>query len=588
MKQLSRKIVAIGLCVLMITMHLFALGGSGYRDEKLVKAEEITKALIVANDENYDGECSGYYIKGLDEQEDYILVTSNKGGYAIFTTEFQLIEYSPYNTSPFGETAKADSYYAGPANYFAKVENEEIKNVHTDKKIAQEEKLEIATAVKGKLKEIHEQDKLKTEENKKVEIEQKQKEEENRVKTIDEHEELNQQQALEQSSIGGDYGLNVEIPNTNDTFTGGVISSTTLIQDYNFFLQSPYIAINDNGNSAAIAVQLFLSFNNWSADNRLITEPKFLARYDEQGNLKEYVLNEPYSKEYISTTYISNYGNGQVLDSNNDYISRYTSFTEEQYNNFDQILDNAKSFYEYLYYMFEYYKAEVGPSDLCVAMTNYITQYTSLDEEDYNIGLNIVEKPAREITIEQIEANRPVINTALTAYQIEGITQTYQWVVTYGIQRLLIEDVFVDGLIAHFGYDGMEYVWFNKEFMQNVITMQLNHNHVYQPVEDNSHIIECSVENGGCGSRKTTEEHTLNYWSNCDLIYNFKTEEETDYHFAYCSCGFAQKTGHLYTYDSPNQEFHTIKCSACNLTPKQERHTFKYGNCYFCGMTEPE
>ena len=588
MKQLCKRIIAIGVCSLLISMHLFILGGSGYRDEKLVKAEEITKALIVANDEEYDGECSGYYIKGLDEQEDYILVTSNKGGYAIFTTEFQLIEYSPYNTSPFGETAKADSYYAGPANYFEKAENEEIKNVHTGEKIAQEEKLEIATAVKGALKDILEQDKLKTEEIKKIEIEQKQKEEKNRVKTIEEHEELNQQSL----SLGTDVSETNAPPTVSgieDIFTDGVVSSTVLIDDFNYFVQSPYIGVNDNGDSAAIATQLFLSFNNWSKDSRLITEPKFLARYDEQGQLKDGVLDEPYSKDYISTTYISDYGPEHRLETTEQYVQFQWDYWGDESGYFEGILQNPKSFFEYIYYDLECLMGVDDLSQITNTTINYIDRYTELTPFDYRMGVNPFQPDSADLASEEIDVDRPTMAVIETSYEVvDGIIQDIQWVVVYGKQRLCINNVYTDGFIAHFGFEGLEYVWFNRELLNSVIVMELYHEHDYQPVEDNAHIIECSIENGGCGSRKTTENHAPNYWSNCDLIYNFKTEEETDYHFAYCSCGFAQKAEHMYTYENLNQDFHNIKCSACNLTPKQERHTFKYGYCYFCGVTAPE
>lgn len=587
MKQLSKRIVAICSCIMLIIMHIFVLGGSGSRDEKLVKAEEITKSLLISNDENYDGVCSGYYIKGLDEKEDFILVTSNNGGYAIFTTEFQLVEYSRYNKSPYGDIAKSNSYYAGPANYFEK-EDDEIISVRTGEKITKEEKINLSTAVKDTLRDIHQQDKIETEKIKKIELEQKRTEEENRVKTIDEHVEINEQELaslgeeIAMSSIGtGDLGP------VEETFTQGLVASTNLIEDYNYFLQSPYLGINDNGNSIAVAVQLLLSFNNWSKDSRLITEPKFLARYDSEGVLKPESLNQPYGKDYISTTYKSDYGVNNILSTTNQYLNWYSTFTQDQINNFDEVLANSKSFFEYLYYSIECLYGLVQGNEVCDGIWKYIQDYTDLIYGvDFILGYSEYQSISQALPSEEIENNRPALSVIRTRYYVETILQDIQWVVIYGEQQLRINGIYTDGYIAHFGFNDLEYVWFNKELVEHTVIMELTHEHNYQPLETNSHIIECKIENGGCGSRKTTNQHSPNYLGNCELIYNVKTGEETNFHFAFCSCGYAHKVSHNYQYRTAGLNNHYKYCSSCGLSARLEAHTFKYGNCYYCGQLD--
>lgn len=89
----QKTIVSTFLIAFLICYTL--LGLSGTKEPSLTTATEITQNLFAFNS---NGEKNDYisarYLKGLDENESFVLTESEKGGYAIFDKEsMELIEF---------------------------------------------------------------------------------------------------------------------------------------------------------------------------------------------------------------------------------------------------------------------------------------------------------------------------------------------------------------------------------------------------------------------------------------------------------------------------------------------------------------
>lgn len=81
---MRKKQFVMIMSVLFITTATMFLS-SVTLEKELLAAKEIAEELFEQDDRN--GIATVKYLKGLDEQEDYILVTRGKNGYAIFDKE---------------------------------------------------------------------------------------------------------------------------------------------------------------------------------------------------------------------------------------------------------------------------------------------------------------------------------------------------------------------------------------------------------------------------------------------------------------------------------------------------------------------
>ena len=289
MAKKGKKILSILLCAVLSASYLTFLGGSGLRDEVLVNAEELTKQLFLSNDKEFKGTMTGYYVKGLDEEKDYILVTCNTGGYAIYDKEeYYLVEYSPYGTSPYETTDKEECYYAGPASYYEKDEESDgFKHVHKQEKLEKEQAKEISKAVKEKIKEIKKADKEKAkaekEAQKEAEKEQKKEEKENKKDNTNDLNALLTEELVETPETPASSSVGEIVGGTDgiyyvDTLTAEV-RNTQYVPGKEYFKKHVVIGDNKLGSCVTVAVTMLLGYNNWYNDSRLITEHRFLDRY---------------------------------------------------------------------------------------------------------------------------------------------------------------------------------------------------------------------------------------------------------------------------------------------------------------------
>ena len=188
-------------------------------------------------------------------------MVGESNGYAIFAKDdLQLIEYSPYGSSPFSEINKAKIRYAGPANYYVE-EGSSVKNLNTNDVISNEKLVDVASVVRNKTK---------------IKVEQ--------VKDLDVNFDSPSIEAVSDSGllsagVGGEgYKYFNEYPIVNQK----------LISDYEYFLNGVDYALNNNNSCVTVATQILLGYNNWSKYGKLIINPNYLLNTNSTNLLTHY------------------------------------------------------------------------------------------------------------------------------------------------------------------------------------------------------------------------------------------------------------------------------------------------------------
>lgn len=301
--KLLQMIIAFILIAALVGGYFTVLGASAVRTDEQLKAERATYAILnyekmkelariereseisdlfhKDEEEDISKAVLSYNIKGLNEAEDYILVTgAGNGGYAIYAKDnLELLEFSPFCESPYKTVEKDKAYYGGPMSYYEK-KNEVLKNIDTGEEITVEKANEIAASLKD--------------------VEQAIKQERVAEK---------QTEAEEVSQIGKG-NLNLQHADTGAASDDAIdlvkrsvqVVSQKLISDYKYFMLNPYHHNNNDpnhGTCVPVAMQLLLGYNNWSKDGRLITNNEYLMGRNIENNTN---LNNPYSYDSISTT----------------------------------------------------------------------------------------------------------------------------------------------------------------------------------------------------------------------------------------------------------------------------------------------
>lgn len=296
-KKIVSLVTTLALTVSMMGTYFVVLGGTVVKSKDLLNAEKATYAIFdyerkklyekseeqeamsgtfhVDELKEVSDRVSAYDIKGLDESEDYILVTATKGdGYAIYSKDnLELLEFSPYAISPYSGVDKDKAYYGGPMNYIEKT-NGVLKNIDTGEIVTAEKANDLMISLKGVELNI-----------KQERIDEKQKEE--LIFQTDES------AASIQSATVGDIIEKDQMTN---------VSSQKLITDYRYFTLNPYHHNNNDPNHGTcmpVAMQLLMGYCNWSQDGRIIKEKSFLSGRDKSNNV---TLDDPYSYDSISTT----------------------------------------------------------------------------------------------------------------------------------------------------------------------------------------------------------------------------------------------------------------------------------------------
>ncbi|MBR6737005.1 MAG: C10 family peptidase [Clostridia bacterium] len=263
-----KKVISLVLTVFVCLSTMIFTLGIIKPDETLLNAIDIARKLFNSNClksevSNDIKRFTAKYIKGLDNNEDFIVVETENGGYVIFEkTSFDLIEYSPIDKSPYVDISSSNSYYAGPSQYYKKDGNQ-IRHTKLNKVLSENECLTVASSFKEKHQDI-----LK-----------------NRTK------EKSSSNARTLGSIGDLTGP--------DNFA---FRDRRYISGYEFFIDNTNHGRNLESTCASVATQLLLAYNNWYHDGRIIPQgvisgnKRFL--YDEYSSFEE----SPYSDARLSTT----------------------------------------------------------------------------------------------------------------------------------------------------------------------------------------------------------------------------------------------------------------------------------------------
>lgn len=294
--KLLQMIIAFILIAALVGVYFTVLGASAVRTDEQLKAERATYVLLnyekmkelariereseisdlfhKDEEEDISKAVLSYNIKGLDEAEDYILVTgAGNGGYAIYAKDnLELLEFSPFCGSPYKTVEKDKAYYGGPMSYYEK-KNEVLKNIDTGEEITVEKANEIAASLKD--------------------VEQAIKQERVAEKQTEAEEVSQTKQKATRRIIGHDEDDLVYETHTYQ------VKNQKLITNYKYFKIGPEHHKNSDGTCVLVAMQLLLGYNNWANDGRLITNPEYLKGREIENNPN---LLVPFSKDRMSTT----------------------------------------------------------------------------------------------------------------------------------------------------------------------------------------------------------------------------------------------------------------------------------------------
>ncbi len=524
------------LCVVVVIISSTFVGSSSIKPNELENAEIIAQKLFTCSDVSFSKYLSAQYLKGLDEQNDYILVEAENGGYAIFEEEnMELIEYSSTDFSPYIGVQSNNCYYAGPSNYFTK--NKTFQHICTSKTITDDE----ATTIANELK-------------KHINLRQTKRAEEFATykERIKNKSGITKKDSINTTSAGPTGSALISA----DSYT---FTSRNYISDYQFFINNNDHGINIGKDAAAnnenattntctaVSTQLLLAYNHWSKDGRLIP-------YQPDSTTQFLLINPtPAEKEHV----------------NNNLLKGTTS----------TINATRTSFFEYLL------KKIPAGSPLSVSkigIESYLSEYTQeivsslVDVDVYYVPLTS-SKEINSILKQEIDSNRP----AIAAINMFPIGSSLHSVVVYGYQRIIYNNEIIDGFIAHFGWSSSSKtnVWFNDDWVYSCLTFQTSHTHndiVYtyegQPTVDN-HLVICTE----CNRTAHNDDHVYIIHEQSDNTYLNK-----EYHEAQCHCGYKTLLHHGFEYKQGNATHHGKICYECKYIESEEHFYKNPYTCFYC------
>ena len=404
------------------------------------------------------------YLQGLDEENDYIIVNSSVGGYAIFEREgMELIEYSDTNASPYGQES-VEIYYAGPTNYYQK-EKDKVKHIYTGEKFEKEQMHDVAKAVKEKIKENRKQRKEKEKSEEKTVIE-------NDV-SLYANSSVDEILSTPGNSTLGSSSLPAPMIDEILDVNRYSVLSRTYIRDKKYFLDIPTYPDNiGDGTCVTVATHILLSYNNWSKDGRIIpantATEKFLD-YDESLMTEEEIIalrSNPYDPRLMMATYGHNEN------------------------------DATTTFYEKLLEYIDPDKSGATVEDMINGTNRYLNNYAQTIKDQITINYSTNPATARTMIINEIDADRPVIGLIEVCEEENGVYSVFgHAVVAFGYQTILCDRTQLQGIIANFGWGPeKDSVWLNMDWVLGYISFQTNHTHSdYIQNANDSHVVACSV-----------------------------------------------------------------------------------------------
>ena len=529
-----KKSISRILSIVIFFAAIFCVSGTAENDELKNLAGAIANKLFSSEENAVEQVVYTHDLKGLDGEEDYIIAEGQAKGYVIFSREdLQIIEYSAEGKSPFNSLEKNDSYYAGPANYFTK-ENDDAKHIFTGEKIKKENLKVVSDKLKTKISETK---KIEDEFTDEPIIEKPVIKEENSVMSA-------------RKSIVHDSNISLYSSDPGPTGTGttgggyvdidqyGIVSQK-YIPNYQYFVKGPAHHKNETDECVIVAAQLLLGYNNWVNDGRLIATNYLKA--------DESLLKKPNDE--------SGYG------------------TKEAF--FDLL---AKDYIEKV--------PIIGGSTLAYAesgINRYVNENVVFGENETANAVHYSEN-VHSIIKETVDSGNALMVSmhVFSDGENDSIEKKMHAVVVYGYQTINVNGQNVEGYISHFGWDdGTENVWFNSSWVIDCMTFTTTHTHGPEvPItidDNNTHITQCSVCN-------RYQANDLHYYNNI-TIKSINGDEDNNVHILYCICGYKKEEIHSYASPEVYPYYHVRTCTKCEHAWEEE-HFFKYGNtCLYCNYS---
>lgn len=400
---------------------------------------------------------SSEFLYNLDESSDYIYVTFQDDGYAVFLKDtMELMEYSPQGKLSYPNTA-AKKYYGGPNIYLTKEENCFVNTVSGESVyLSKEEATNFASEV--------------------------------RVNLL-----TNYNNQVDKASVEFDYssvGSNLYSENSTEKgdskpsigdysyITGLSIADGTYIANYQYFLSDPTHGTNSTNFCGAVAAQLLLSYHNYYSDRRII------------------------SNEHLN-------GNSTTdRDSNPNYCEDPMSHNSDALGSRGILADGSDDDNSYFAYVVKNVPGSATTSKLKNGLKNILKARNNeiSGSIDYTVNSTTggwfftLFSVGSSGIVKEIDAGRPTI--ILMQESLGGLDH---FVVAYGYHEYTYPSTGNTylGYITHFGWGSTRLnVWVNSAWCYSYTSMKINHTHTYNEVGEignNPCKIEsiCSV----CGHR---------------------------------------------------------------------------------------
>lgn len=407
----------------------------------------ITTYVFAGYDENSDyntvesvfgdsGIKHSEYLYSLDDNSDYVYVSFTDGGYAVLSSAGgDLLERADKDVTGYQKYITAKKYYAGPGTYYAK-ENGKLYDTITDTVV------EISTGDAEKISRQIRDTVLSSDQSRNIKI----------------------QIADNQTSSAPDYDKDNLIH---------LDSEDMLIDNYEYFRNTPKFGNNVHGTCGSVAAQLFLSYHNFYNDRRII------------------------APEYLNGGWTNTLGDGDIFNAQNyKYPNRDPNVCENPYTTNYYAIGSNDEFYKYIIGKIEPGALRCNHTETGEPCTHKGSSRGGvingmkeiLDDRIGTGSLSYVmlsgevygNKYFHSRIKEELDYQHPVIIS-----MSERLGGTNHWVVGYGYSEYAYEDggTVYDGYITHFGWSPgssvFSDVWVNQSWCDSYISLSIAHKHIY-------------------------------------------------------------------------------------------------------------
>ena len=438
--DIKKKQIGLTIMVLIVLIVTIVLWGN----TDIAEAQSVDDLVSVVQDELiFDqviqqnlvnksvADCE--YLYNLDNSADYLYVTLNGGGYAIFNRyTLEMLEYSLFGELPY-DCDSSIKYYAGPTNYLHK-DGCWFEDIITGQKvnITSQDAVLFAQQMRAFLLNGDGDQTVKTTYFT------------SSPEDLDEYEfgdpKIDSQNLIKPTNMNGTYIENAQYFMSDPKHGRNVQGET--------------YGNNNTGTCGPVAAQLLLSYNNYYNDRRII-EDRFLYGYDDTtGRVTNFERNPNYCEDPMSMTSYTLGSRSENTGANSFYSFLVTSIMEpnSEGSSLHDVVGGIK-----------------GILNNTIGKNSYIMYY----DENHNI---IGHKPIPSRIIKnEINAGRPLILT--TSSKLGGGNHM---VVAYGYQDYTYpDDGTYSGYIVHYEWEGDYCVWINSSWCDGYIMLDLKHAHTY-------------------------------------------------------------------------------------------------------------